>query len=756
MDNWELGRVLGKGLCGVVQEAKHVEKDITAAMKVVNLISAFEVFKDNDVTMEKLQIMTETEIEVMRILDHPSIVKLYDSFQIEDNFYMFMELVEGKSLLQTIPPGGMAEDVAKNFFVNISSAITYMRCHNVIHGDLKPENILVDSQNNVKIIDFGFSHIVKNEDPIVPVGGTLLYAPPSDNLITFGWDDWSAGIILYAMVTYSLPFKRAELLSTSDLELNIPGFVSDDVVEVIVSLLTINRRARKTVGEVIYTCEWFKDSIGCLPETLSRFQKDLSQKREKETVIVETPEEKQQRKVEATVRRSESDMQLAAQPKELNLFARFWKKKREKRKSEKNLKAHLNLEQSSRKPPVAAIDIGDLRTSQGSVGVVPSPRTPKSFPSYVFDRISGSESPRNKIPSSPRSKSKATLRAASTSNPNLHRDTCFEKVDEPETSKTPRGSGTHGVAIPSPLSSGEGDDKKKGSQKRVVPSFANFGSVVDRLKDSKKPLSARESGERYDVRGAPFKKKATKAKTIVDSSEADSFSPQSPILPDETCISPMMPPVKKKEEESNPPLIEILASSSLSPICVVSFSSWASREVSYCKHLNELLQFREYLHQRKAQQLPNVTLLVPAIANDLLSLHEDIQKMSMSTKDPLKSIVEVMQMMTTGSTITIYKTFAKQTRVAYNMLNDVRSGPVRVLSSSNTSRLYHLLNDPFIRLTEYLSLWSSIGASNLSLPVPNGDGCDNGDALKVDVLGAISSISKLNLKCHKTLYRDQD
>ena len=201
----------------------------------------------------------------------------------------------------------------------------------VIHGDLKPENILVDNATeSIKLIDFGFSHIITPEmgdlvvcfilfyfilfcfvlfcfvlfcfvcftfvfifhfvlslntlppppkkKPQQPVGGTLLYAPPSDRYITYAWDDWSCGVILYAMTTYSLPFKRDELVSNDDLELNIPSFISDgflsfpflphfyypslflslflitskkiELVDVLVGLLTINRLRRKSVAQV--------------------------------------------------------------------------------------------------------------------------------------------------------------------------------------------------------------------------------------------------------------------------------------------------------------------------------------------------------------------------------------------------------------------------------------------------------------------------------------------------------------------------
>ena len=96
----------------------------------------------------------------------------------------------------------------------------------VIHGDLKPENILVRSDGRVKLIDFGFSHIVTGE-PLHVMGGTVVYSPPSDGAMTYAWDDWAVGVILYAMVTRTLPFSRDDLVNQKDLVLNVPHRISD-------------------------------------------------------------------------------------------------------------------------------------------------------------------------------------------------------------------------------------------------------------------------------------------------------------------------------------------------------------------------------------------------------------------------------------------------------------------------------------------------------------------------------------------------
>lgn len=120
----------------------------------------------------------------------------------------------------------------------------------VIHGDLKPENILIRHHDGrAKLIDFGFSHIVKPGEhlevvsasfvrvvvtflflPVYQViGGTIAYSPPFDEMMTFAFDDWSCGVILYAMLTCTLPFSTRVLESKAKLTLSIPESISDGI-----------------------------------------------------------------------------------------------------------------------------------------------------------------------------------------------------------------------------------------------------------------------------------------------------------------------------------------------------------------------------------------------------------------------------------------------------------------------------------------------------------------------------------------------
>jgi serine/threonine protein kinase len=133
-------------------------------VKVVNLVllrQSFTEYTGHEISFDTLHENILREVNVLSSLHHENIVTLIDSFTIDRKVYLFMELIEGQDLLNAIPNGGFSEDVAKELFFQILSAVSYLRLSNIIHGDLKPDNILLRSDGRIKIIDFGFSQIVR-------------------------------------------------------------------------------------------------------------------------------------------------------------------------------------------------------------------------------------------------------------------------------------------------------------------------------------------------------------------------------------------------------------------------------------------------------------------------------------------------------------------------------------------------------------------------------------------------------------------
>jgi serine/threonine protein kinase len=156
-------------------------------MKVVDIDELHKVYLDYDVSFKTVAKLIFNEIKILKMLHHPNIVCLHESFQVNHTIFMIMEYIDGCDLLSVIPVSGMSEGRAREFFLQLCSGVDYCHAHNVlcpphhthspfpaawhpsltpslslqiVHGDLKLENILVRrSDSAVKIIDFGFAQI---------------------------------------------------------------------------------------------------------------------------------------------------------------------------------------------------------------------------------------------------------------------------------------------------------------------------------------------------------------------------------------------------------------------------------------------------------------------------------------------------------------------------------------------------------------------------------------------------------------------
>lgn len=153
-----------------------------------------------------------SEVEILKTLDHPNIVKVFEYFEDDCNYYIVMEYCEGGDLFDKIIEfGNFHELQALNIMKKIFSALNYLHSKGVIHRDLKPENVLlaknVDLDFCIKITDFNVSTAQRN-CKTTKVAGTVDYMAPEAFSGTFDekCDLWSCGVILYLLVSGLLPF----------------------------------------------------------------------------------------------------------------------------------------------------------------------------------------------------------------------------------------------------------------------------------------------------------------------------------------------------------------------------------------------------------------------------------------------------------------------------------------------------------------------------------------------------------------------
>ena len=171
-DIYKIGKVLGEGAFGEVRLCTHRETKEKRAVKVLK--------KENMDAAEKQTMLNE--INTLRELDHPNIVKIFEYFEDEKRFYIVTEHIQGGELFdEIIARGKFDERDAAVLMRQLLSCITYCHSHNIVHRDLKPENVLLEANkafDQIKVIDFGTAQTFKQGQNLKETIGTPYYIAP--------------------------------------------------------------------------------------------------------------------------------------------------------------------------------------------------------------------------------------------------------------------------------------------------------------------------------------------------------------------------------------------------------------------------------------------------------------------------------------------------------------------------------------------------------------------------------------------------
>ncbi|KAJ9253435.1 hypothetical protein DTO207G8_4168 [Paecilomyces variotii] len=232
---WQLGKTLGKGATGRVRLAKHAVTGQAAAIKIVSKKSAAMVQSESIAAMDRnagllagamgsagarpMPCGIEREVVIMKLIEHPNVINLYDVWENRGELYLVLEYVEGGELFEYVSTNGpLPEEEAVRLFRQIIAGLAYCHRFNICHRDLKPENILLDANHNIKLADFGMAALQPAGYWLNTSCGSPHYAAPE---IIYGRryrgdkaDIWSCGIILYALLTGFLPFDGGDLPNT--------------------------------------------------------------------------------------------------------------------------------------------------------------------------------------------------------------------------------------------------------------------------------------------------------------------------------------------------------------------------------------------------------------------------------------------------------------------------------------------------------------------------------------------------------------
>ena len=200
-DEYTLSIELGSGAYGKVFLAEHKPSHLPRAVKVIH--------KDN-VQDYKTFI---NELSILRTIDHPNVVTIIETFETPTICYIVLEYCAGGELFsKIIKLKTFTEEKAAKIMKSLLSAVLYCHNHNICHRDLKPENCLfitADDDSDLKIIDFGLSAPLTEEQILHDLLGTPYYLAPEilSGNYTKLVDCWSLGVILYMLLSGNFPFK---------------------------------------------------------------------------------------------------------------------------------------------------------------------------------------------------------------------------------------------------------------------------------------------------------------------------------------------------------------------------------------------------------------------------------------------------------------------------------------------------------------------------------------------------------------------
>lgn len=261
-DVYKLGKVIGTGSFGSVHSATDSR---TGAVRAVKSVS-----KGSEVPPERIRM----EVDILKSLDHPNVVKLYESFEDENCVFLSMELCAGGDLFDRVlsdGPNGFSEAQASCVVRQLCRAVVYMHSRHICHRDIKPENILFQTKDAVhkstlKLVDFGTARRFDIGEGMKTKVGSLSYIAPQvlagcyDNTC----DLWSCGVVLYVLLCGYPPFHgRSQQHILAKIKMANVQFkegwnrVSEEAKTLVSRFLTKDCKERITADEALHH-EWLR------------------------------------------------------------------------------------------------------------------------------------------------------------------------------------------------------------------------------------------------------------------------------------------------------------------------------------------------------------------------------------------------------------------------------------------------------------------------------------------------------------------
>jgi len=260
-----LPQAIGRGAYGEVRRALHKKTNVLRAVKII--------YKDASDKEDHERLINE--VNILRNLDHPNIMKIIEFYQDEKAFHIVTEFYNGGELFDKITEmKNFSEKQAAIAMKQILSAVNYCHQNNIVHRDLKPENILYESKRDdaqLKIIDFGTSKAYTHNTKMNQKFGTPYYIAPEvlKRKYTEKCDVWSCGVIMYILLCGYPPFNGdndkiiVDKVLSGKYEFNPAEWIgiSEDAIKFIKKMMEYDPNQRYSAEQALND-PWFKTMLG--------------------------------------------------------------------------------------------------------------------------------------------------------------------------------------------------------------------------------------------------------------------------------------------------------------------------------------------------------------------------------------------------------------------------------------------------------------------------------------------------------------
>ncbi|CAF2797406.1 unnamed protein product [Rotaria sp. Silwood2] len=288
-DQYELLEFLGRGKFGEVKKCRERATKHLLAAKFI------QINKEQDRTE------AVNEIEIMKALQHPRLLQLYDAFETKSDICLIMELITGGELFERVIDDDfiLTERLCELYMMQICEGVNFMHSCNIIHLDMKPENVLCLNRNGhrIKIIDFGLARKFDPDRQLKVLFGTPEFVAPeviNFDRIGYGTDMWSVGVICYVLLSGLSPFMGDNdndtytNINRANYDFDDEAFtdISDEAKDFISKLLVKNKDKRLQAKECL-THSWLtrRPKLVSTPKDEETAEKKLSTKKLRRFVI---------------------------------------------------------------------------------------------------------------------------------------------------------------------------------------------------------------------------------------------------------------------------------------------------------------------------------------------------------------------------------------------------------------------------------------------------------------------------------------